>query len=88
MYLYIKAEIDGQKFSITSQVMGTSKASRITYTLYPTTVFLKDDEIICNLVEEDFEGGRTLCFLNKSTDGSSDYWSDVPVLEMRKVTLS
>ncbi len=88
MYLYIEAEIDGQKFSLTSQVMGTSKASRITYTLYPTTVFLEDDEIICESVEEDFDGKGSLCFLNKTTDGSSDYYSDVPVLEMRKVALS
>jgi|GEM_PF-5942532 hypothetical protein len=89
MYLYIEAEIDGQKFSITSQVMGSSKTSkRVTYTLYPTIVFLEDDEIVCDLVQEDFEEKRTLCFLNKSTDGSSDYWSNVPILEIRKVTLS
>jgi hypothetical protein len=77
MYLYIEAEIDGQKFSLTSQVMGTSKAAKITYTLYPTTVFLEDDEIVCESVEEDFNGERNLCFLNKTTDGTSDFYSDV-----------
>jgi hypothetical protein len=85
MYLYIEAEIDGQKFSLTSKVMGMSKASNITYTLYPTTVFLEDDEIVAHSVEENFKEERTLCFLNKTTDGSSDYWSDVKVLEMRMV---
>jgi hypothetical protein len=88
MYLYIEAEIDGQKFSLTSQVMGTSKASKITYTLYPTIVWLENDEIICQSVEEDFDGKSSLCFLNKTTDGTNDYYSDVPILKIKKVTLS
>lgn len=84
MYLFVEAEIDGQKFEFTSQVMGTSKASNICYTLYPTTVFLVDDEITCLTIEETFSGEKNLCFKNET----GNYFSDVQVLSVRKVTLS